>query len=92
MLYYVNWVLTNAQLELIAADVSVVDYSYDRKNKKKGKKGEFNDAWASKADVKKARDAWMEKYGDKSKLEKPKKGGIAMGDVFGNFEIGEGVK
>lgn len=81
MLYYVNWVLTNAQLELIAADVSVVDYSYDRKQKKKGRKGEFNDAKASKADVKKARDAWMEKYGKKEEA-KPA-GGISIGSVFG---------
>lgn len=31
MMYYVNWVLTNAQLELLAADVSVVDYNYNDK-------------------------------------------------------------
>jgi hypothetical protein len=90
MMYYVNWVLTNAQLELIASDVSVVDYSYDRKKKKKGKKGEFNDSKASKSDVKAARDAWIEKYGDKG--DKPTAGGIAMSDVFGGFEVGEGIR
>lgn len=93
MMYYVNWVLTNAQLELIASDVSVVDYSYDRKKKKKGKKGEFNDSKASKSDVKAARDAWLNKYGDKSAQPKTDgSGGIAMSDVFGGFEIGEGVR
>ena len=47
MMYYVNWKLTIAQLELIAADVSVVDYSYGRKkDKKRGRKGEFNDTKA----------------------------------------------
>lgn len=93
MMYYVNWVLTNAQLELIASDVSVVDYSYDRKKKKKGKKGEFNDSKASKSDVKAARDAWLNKYGNKS--DKPTTGGtggIAMSDVFGGFEVGEGIR
>ena len=91
MMYYVNWVLTSAQLDLIAADVSVVDYSYGRKkDKKRGRKGEFNDAKASQADVKKARDAWMEKYGNKDAGESRfASGGIAMGSVFGNFKVEE---
>ena len=78
-MYYVNWVLTNAQLELIASDVSVVDYNYGRK-KKKHKKGEFDSTKASKSDVKKARDEWMERYGNNDKKDD---GGISIGDVFG---------
>lgn len=86
MMYYVNWVLTSAQLDLIAADVSVVDYSYGRKkDKKRGRKGEFNDEKASMADVNKAREEWLRKYGDKPKTAGT--GGIAMSDVFGGFEI-----
>ena len=64
MMYYVNWVLTSAQLDLIAADVSVVDYSYGRKkDKKRGRKGEFNDAKADKQQLKKAAEEWRERYG-----------------------------
>jgi len=77
MLWYVNWKLTNAQLELIAADVSVVDYSYGRK-----KKGEFNDATASADDVEKARKEWLERYGGADGGNTGGKGGIAIGDVF----------
>lgn len=86
MLYYVNWKLTNAQLELIASDVSVVDYSYDRKKKKRGK-GEFNDSKASKSAVDKARKDWLSRYQNAEQMEKPK-----MSDVFGSFDIGKGIK
>ena len=83
-MYYVNWVLTSAQLDLIAADVSVVDYSYGRKkDKKRGRKGEFNDEKASMADVNKAREEWLRKYGQQSKEQKPATGGISIGSVFG---------
>ena len=81
MMYYVNWVLTNAQLELIASDVSVVDYNYGRKNKKKGRKGEFNDAKASKSDVENARREWLERYGQQE--QQPDGGGLSIGSVFG---------
>lgn len=86
MLYYVNWKLTNAQLELIASDVSVVDYSYDRKKKKRGK-GEFNDSKASKSAVDKAREEWLSRYQNAEQMEKPK-----MSDVFGSFDVGKGIK
>ena len=79
-MYYVNWVLTNAQLELIASDVSVVDYNYGRKNKKKGKKGEFNDAKASSRDVENARKKWLDRYGDQS--DQPVQP-LSIGSVFG---------
>ena len=79
-MYYVNWVLTNAQLELIASDVSVVDYNYGRKNKKKGKKGEFNDAKASSRDVENARKKWLDRYGDQS--DQPAQP-LSIGSVFG---------
>lgn len=83
MMYYVNWVLTSAQLDLIASDVCVVDYSYGRKNKKKRNKGEFNDTKASQSDVRAARDEWLRKYGNPEDGE-PSTGGINIGDVFGN--------
>lgn len=80
MMYYVNWVLTAAQLDIIASDVCVVDYSYGRKNKKKRNKGQFDNTKASSSDVKKARGRWMEQYGNNDKKDD---GGISIGDVFG---------
>lgn len=89
MMYYVNWVLTSAQLDLIAADVSVVDYSYGRKkDKKRGRKGEFNDAKADKQQLKKAAEEWRERYGEGGQ----KKGSIKLGDIMGNMEISKGIK
>ena len=86
MLYYVNWKLTNAQLELIASDVSIIDYGYDRKKKKKVQKGEYNDAKANQRDVEQARKEWLERYGntgtDKDNGGKDKPKGIALSDVF----------
>ena len=83
-----NWVLTNAQIELIAADVSVVDYDYGKK-KEKPKKGEFDNTKADKNAVKKAGDEWLEKYGDDADAGK----GIAIGDILGNgFKADVGVK
>lgn len=76
MLYYVNWKLTNAQLELIAADVSVVDYNYGDKKKKRKKKGEFDDTKANKADVRNAAEQWRKRY------ENADSAGIELGDVF----------
>lgn len=79
MMYYVNWVLTNAQLELIAADVSVVDYNYG-KEKKKRNKGEFDNTPASKESVRKANEEWLEKYGDKEGAGS----GLSVSDILGN--------
>lgn len=82
MMYYVNWVLTAAQLDLIASDVCVVDYNYGRKkDKKRRNKGEFNDTKANQSDVRKAAKDWMEKYGQSD--EQPQTGGISLGSVFG---------
>lgn len=61
--YYMNWVLTNAQIELIAADVSVVDYGRD-KEKKKRKKGEFDNTKADSKALKKAAEKWSEEHGE----------------------------
>lgn len=61
--YYMNWVMTNAQIELIAADVSVVDYDYGKKDTKK-KKGEFDNTKADAREVRKAAEEWTEKHGD----------------------------
>lgn len=63
MNYYMNWVLTNAQIELIASDVSVVDYDF-KKEKKKHKKGEFNNTPASASAVMDAAKRWSERYGE----------------------------
>ena len=86
MMYYVNWVLTAAQLDLIASDVCVVDYNYGRKkDKKRRNKGEFNDAKANQSDVRKAANEWMEKYGQPTdgSTGSPQAGGISLGSVFG---------
>ena len=80
MMYYVNWRLTRAQLDLIASDVCVVDYSYGRKQKKKRNKGEFNDAKASSRDVENARKKWLDRYGDKSNQPVQP---LSIGSVFG---------
>ena len=84
MMYYMNWVLTNAQIELIAADVSVVDYDYGKdKNKKKRKKGEFDNTKADSKAVKDAGDKWLEKYGDGENAGQ----GLAIGDILGKKSI-----
>lgn len=77
MMYYVNWVLTNAQLELLAADVSVVDYRYNKEKKKK--KGEFDKTPASAESIKKANAEWKERYGN----DKDAGSGLSIGDIFG---------
>lgn len=66
MMYYVNWKLTTAQLELLASDVSVVDYGSNKKKeeKKKRKKGEFDDTSADKKALKEAAEDWKERYGE----------------------------
>lgn len=84
-MYYVNWTLTNAQLELLAADCSVVDYNYD---KKKPKKGEFDNTKADKKAIKKAADEWIDKYGDGADAGK----GLAVNDILGEFKCDVGVK
>ena len=61
--YYMNCVLTTAQIELIAADVSVVDYNYGDKKKKKVK-GEYDNTEADAEQVKKAAKEWKDRYGE----------------------------
>jgi len=86
MMYYVNWKLTIAQLELIAADVSVVDYNYG-KNKKK--KGEYDNTPADTEQVEKAAKEWTERYGD----GKDAGTGLSIGDVLGgSMKADVGVK
>ena len=85
--YYMNWVLTNAQIELIASDVSVVDYDYGEK--KKRNKGDFDNTKADSKAVKKAADEWKERYGTGENAGK----GLSIGDILGNgMNIGVGVK
>ena len=80
MMYYVNWVLTTAQLELLAADVSVVDYGYGKKkDKKKRSKGEFDDTKASKKALKEAAEEWKERYGE----DEAGATGLSMSDIIG---------
>lgn len=79
MLYYANWVLTKAQFELIVSDVAVVDYDYG-KEKKKRKKGEFDNTKADSAAVRKAGDEWLARYGEGKDAGK----GISVGDIFGS--------
>ena len=88
MLYYINWRLTKAQVELLAADVSVVDYDYDTKKKKK-KRGEFDNTHADAKEVKKAGDEWLKKYGDKENAGK----GLSAADILGGgFKSDVGIK
>ena len=80
-MYYVNWVLTTAQLELLAADVSVIDYGNHKKkkDKKKRKKGEIDDTAADKQALKEAADDWKERYGE----DESGATGLAMTDILG---------
>lgn len=86
MLYYVNWKLTNAQLELIAADVSVVDYDYKKDKKKKRVKGEHDDTPASKSALREAADDWKERHGEDESGAK----NLSMSDILGK-NVNEGV-
>ena len=74
-----NWVLTNAQIELIAADVSVVDYDYRKEDKKKNKKGEFDNTKADRKSVRKAAEQWTEQHGDGKDA-----GWVDVKDLLGN--------
>ncbi len=76
MMYYVDWVLTTAQLELLASDVSVVDYN-TKDNKRK--KGDFDNTPADKDAISRANAEWKERYGDGKGAGK----GLAIGDILG---------
>lgn len=80
-MYYVNWVLTVSQLELLAADVSVVDYNAGKKKKekKKHKKGEFDDTKADKRALKEASEEWKARFGD----DESGATGLSMMDIIG---------
>ncbi len=89
MMYYVNWVLTNAQLELLAADVSVVDYNYGDKKQGKKKKGAFDDRPASSENIRKANEEWIAKYGTGENAGK----GLSINDILGSgIKADVGVK
>lgn len=79
MMYYVNWVLTTAQLELLATDVSVVDYGTHKDKNKKKSKGEFDDTPADAESVRKANNEWTARYGTGENAGT----GISIGDVLG---------
>ena len=75
--------LTNAQIELISADVSVVDYG---DMKKKRKKSEYDNTPADSGQVRKAGDEWIERYGTDANAGK----GLELKDIFSGG-IGEGI-
>lgn len=79
--YYMNCVLTNAQIELIAADVSVVDYNVGKRNGRK--KTAFDNTKADPTKVRRAANEWKEKYGDKKNAGS----GLSMADIFGKKEV-----
>lgn len=89
MMYYMNWVLTNAQIELIAADVSVIDYGSGMNDKKKHSKGEFDDTKADPNEVRKAAKEWRDRYGEGKDAGK----GLSVSDLFGGgMKTSVGVK
>ena len=73
-----NCVLTNAQIELIASDVSVVDYDY-KKDKPKKKKGEFDNTKADSRQVKQANEQWLKEHGDGDNA-----GWVSLNNILGN--------
>lgn len=80
MMYYINWVLTAAQLELLATDVAVVDYSNKKKEEKKRQKaGEFDDTAADKKALKEAAEDWKERFGE----DESGATGLSMTDILG---------
>lgn len=84
-MYYVNWVLTTAQLELLASDVSVVDYGTDKKRKK----GEYDNTPADSESIRKANEDWLSRYGDGENAGK----NIAFSDIFRGKKVDDiGVK
>ena len=88
MMYQMNWMLTNAQIELLAADVSVVDDDYGEKKDKKRKKGDYDNTKASSEDVRKAGKEWLDKYGNGENAGM----GLSMSDILGNkMKAGIGV-
>lgn len=87
--YYMNCMLTNAQIEWLASDVSVIDYDMGKKKNKK--KGEYDNTPASASSVRKANEEWLSKYGDDANAGK----GLSINDIFKNgisSEVGVKVK
>ena len=81
-----DWVLTNAQIELISADCSVIDYNF--KDKKKRQKGEYDNTPADKDAVRRAGREWIDRYGDGEDAGK----GLEIGDILGGGMSEVGVK
>ena len=88
--YYMNCVMTNAQIELIASDVSVVDYGNHKEDKNmRKKKGEFDDTPASLTAIAEANSEWKERHGEDERGAR----GLSMKDILGGgFGVGVGVK
>lgn len=87
MMFAMNWLLTNAQIELLTADVSVIDYGHDKKDKKR-KKGEFDNTKASASAVRKAGEKWLERYGDNANAGT----NLNVKDILGGKKQSVGIK
>lgn len=73
--YYIDSIMTNAQIELMAADVSNIEF----KDKKKKNKGEFNSDPVDTDALRKANKEWNERYGDNAETKE----GLSMKDILG---------
>ena len=86
MMFAMNWLLTNAQIELLTSDTSVIDYG---DVKKKRKKSEYDNTPADSGQVRKAGDDWIARYGSDADAGK----GLSLNDIFGGgLNVGVGIK
>lgn len=86
MMFAMNWLLTNAQIELLTSDTSVIDYG---DVKKKRKKSDYDNTPADSSQVRKAGDEWLSRYGNDSDAGK----GLSLNDIFGGgMDVGVGIK
>lgn len=74
--YYADSIMTNAQIELMAADVSNIDFN----DKKKKSKGEFNSEPVDSDALRKTNKEWSERHGD----DPDAGGGLSMKDILGS--------
>lgn len=85
-MFAMNWLLTNAQIELLTSDTSVIDYG---DMKKKRKKGDYDNTPADSGQVRKAGDEWLSRYGNDADAGK----GLSVQDILGGgMSLGVGVK
>lgn len=75
MCYYMDSVMTNAQIELLVADVSNIDFN----DKKKHSKSDFNSEPADIESIERANRDWEERYGNDENAGS----GFSMQDILG---------